>query len=108
MAPQGDRPIPNPHPRPSSIACIAPPSSRLPALLSVSTTPAQAESAPAANRAPTVVNAVEPVRPRPLMNFGASGTVEVTFTISAKGTVEKPIGNWIFQGDWIRAGFLVG
>ena len=39
------------------------------------------------------------------MNFGASGTVEVTFTISAKGTVEKPIGNWIFQGDRIREGF---
>jgi protein TonB len=49
----------------------------------------RAESAPAANRAPTVVTAVEPVRPRPLMNFGASGTVEVSFTITAHGTVEN-------------------
>lgn len=48
----------------------------------------RAEPAPIADRAPVVISSVQPVRPQPLMNFGASGTVEVTFTITAHGTVE--------------------
>jgi protein TonB len=59
------------------------------ALLSLTATSGWAASTAAvADRAPSVVSAVQPVRPRPVMNFGTSGVVEVAFTISADGRVD--------------------
>ncbi len=59
------------------------------ALLSLTATSGWAESTSMADRAPTVISTVQPVRPRPVLNFGASGTIEVAFTITADGRVDQ-------------------
>lgn len=60
------------------------------ALLSLIATSGWAASATTvADRAPTVVSTVQPVRPRQVLNFGTSGTVEVAFTITADGRVDQ-------------------
>jgi TonB family protein len=58
------------------------------ALLSLGATSLLAESPDtSSDRGPKVISVTQPIRPRPMFNFGLTGKVGVTFTITAAGDV---------------------